>query len=85
MPDIAYKYFGILVGDRTPDNPAGVVRVWTDEGGREREQTFTPDLIWKTSYVFDPLTRPTNDRLVEIDQQGVDQFVERVKQKFGPA
>jgi hypothetical protein len=84
MTEILYKYFGLLVGDRAPDNPAGVVRVWTDESGKEREQTFTPDLIWETSYIFDPLTRRTDDRLVEIDQQAADQFVERVRQRFGP-
>lgn len=80
---IQYRYFGILKRGHTPDNPSGIVRVWTDEKGLQVEETYTYRLTWKRSHIFSPLTRPTWDRIVEIDESVVGPFLARVEQLHG--
>jgi hypothetical protein len=79
---IQYRYFGILIRGYTPDNPAGIVRVWNDESGVRREETYTYRLTWEPSAVLSN-TRPTWDELVEIDESMVGPFMERVKKIHG--
>ncbi|MEV4643117.1 hypothetical protein AB0J80_37845 [Actinoplanes sp. NPDC049548] len=79
---VEYRYFGILTGDRTPDRPAGVIRTWTDEDGRTQEETFRSTLTWAPSNRLSPSARPDYDEIVEIDESVVEQFVERIRQRY---
>jgi hypothetical protein len=47
-----HAIFGILNGDRTPDNPSGVVKSWDGPVGRQMAEVFTRLLVWETSFVF---------------------------------
>lgn len=80
---IQYRYFGILKSGDTPDNPSGVIRVSTDDNGFQVEETYTFHLTWQRSYEFLSSTRPTSDRIVEIDESVVGPFLARVEQLHG--
>ena len=80
---IHYRYFGVLYGDLTPDNPATVVRVWTGPDGQQMEETFKRSLVWKPSHRFSRM-RPIdefNDPVVEIDESVAERFIERLTKR----
>jgi hypothetical protein len=73
-----YRYMGIFL-DRTPrDQPLGVVRLWTDADGEQREESFRASLTWEPSEVFSPMARPDNYEYAEVGEPIVEQFIERV-------
>jgi hypothetical protein len=82
MSENSYKYYGVLVGDRTPDRPAGVVRVWTGPDGEQMEESFTSSLAWEPSHRFSSMARPDYKTIVEIDESVVVRFIERVTKKI---
>jgi hypothetical protein len=81
MSEIEYTYYGVLIGDRTADRPAGVIRVWTAPDGRQMEETFMSSLRWEKSYQLSPMTRPDYSEIVAIDESAVERYIERVTKK----
>lgn len=77
-----YTYYGVLVGDRTPDNPGGVIRVWTGPDGEQMEETFMISLRWERSDRFSPMSRDDFGTTVEIDESVVERFIQRMKEKY---
>lgn len=80
---IKYRYIGIYVTGI--DRPAGVLRVWTDADGQQREETFRSSLTWEPSEVLDPMARPDYDKYVEIDEVILAGFLEQMRQRYGGA
>jgi hypothetical protein len=80
---IKYRYIGIFQHNTPPDRPAGLVRVWTDAGGEQREELFRSSLTWEPSEVFDPMARPDDLKYIEVDETIVASFIEQMRQRYG--
>jgi hypothetical protein len=76
---ISYRYLGIVGTGHTAENPSGVLRVWTRPDGREVVESFRGSLTWERSNMLSPTSQFHVEDLVEIDQPGVDRFIEWVK------
>jgi len=80
---IEYRYVGIFLDTRPPDRPVGVVRLWTDAAGEQREESFSASLTWEPSEVFSPMARPDYYDYVEVDESMVNAFIERMHERYG--
>ena len=78
-----YRYVGIFLLNSPPDRPAGLVRVWTDADGEQKEESYSSSLAWEPSEVFDPMARPDALRYIEVDETIVASFIEQMRQRYG--
>jgi hypothetical protein len=75
MSNESYEYFGMWLGDVDDDLPAGVIRAWTGPDGVQHAEIFNMDLEWKITH---RLWRPSDYKIIEIDQPVVAQFIAHV-------
>lgn len=84
-PGETVTYYGLLGGDRTADNPSGVLRRRAVEGGEPVDEIFTRNLVWEPSdFLFRYHMLGHNDvDYVEISAAQAAAFVDRVTRKLG--
>ena len=66
-------------GDIGEDLPSGIIRAWTGPDGVQHGEAFTINLRWEITH---DLWRPTEDKIVEIDQSMAARFVAHVTGKI---
>ena len=79
---IEYRYIGIYKRSTPIDRPGGVLRVWTDVDGQQREESFRSSLTWEPSDVLDPMTRPNHDKYIEINEATLAGFMARMHERY---
>lgn len=80
---IEYRYVGIYLDNTPADRPAGVLRVWTDADGQQREESFRSSLTWEPSDVLDPMTRPDYRDYIDINEATVAGFMAQMHERYG--
>ena len=80
---IKYRYIGIYLDNTPRHRPAGVIRVWVDADGEQKEESFRSSLTWEPSDVFDPMARPDYRDYIEVDETIVAGFIEQMRQRYG--
>jgi hypothetical protein len=81
LQTVDYRHFGVVRDDDEPAEPSTVLRIWTDAGGLDHEETFTDSLTWEKTDRMSPMARPTYDPdPVEINIATVDWFIHHVTQ-----
>jgi len=78
---VGYRYIGIFLDTDPRNAPSGIVPVWTDAEGEQKEETSGASLTWKPSEVFDPMARPDELRYIGADELIVEGFFEQMRQR----
>jgi hypothetical protein len=76
-----YQYYGVFRQGDAPAKPSSLFRTWTGPDGREREEVFTADLVWKPSFWTSSMSRPGfyDDDYVPVDEAVAMRFIKRVR------
>ncbi|KAA2267168.1 hypothetical protein F0L68_01170 [Solihabitans fulvus] len=73
-------YYGLLYGDRPPDNPSGLLRRRVVDGGAPVDEVLSRNLTWEPSdflYRYHMLGHNDTD-YVELTEEQADAFVAKV-------
>jgi hypothetical protein len=82
MPD-KIIYYAIVGGDRTIDNPYGLVRRLEHDDGPS-DEVLRKDLSWKFTPVIVEWERGDfADELVEVDHEQASKIIEGFRRKWG--
>jgi len=73
-----YQYWAWLSeGESSPDRAREVIRTWTDDKGREQEESVTPD-GWRTTWTYqDVRDQYKRGRLLPITAEDVERLKPR--------
>ncbi len=83
MPD-KITYYAIVGGDRTIDNPYGLVRRLDHDDGPS-DETLRKDFSWKPTPVIVEWERGDfADELVEVSHEQASKILEYFREKWGP-
>jgi hypothetical protein len=77
-------YFAIVGGDRTIDNPYGLVRRLEHDDG-PADEALRKDFSWKVTPLIVEWERGDfEDELVEVSHEQASKIIEYFRQKWGP-
>jgi hypothetical protein len=77
-------YYVVISGDRTPDNPSGLVRRRSFQSGGFVDEALRDDLTWEHTSAIVEWKRDAMDfNLVEISEVEAEALVERFREKWG--
>ena len=83
MP-VKITYYAIVGGNRTIDNPYGLVRRLDHDDGPS-DETLRKDLSWKLTPVIVEWERGDfADELVEVSHEQASKIVEYFRERWGP-
>ena len=83
MPD-KIIYYAIVGGDRTVDNPYGLVRRLEHDDGSS-DEALRKDFSWRFTPVIVEWERGDfADELVEVSHEQASKIIEYFRQKWGP-
>jgi hypothetical protein len=83
VPD-KITYYAIVGGDRTIDNPYGLVRRLEHDDGPS-DEALRKDFSWKFTPVIVEWERGDfADELVEVDHEQASKIIEYFRHKWGP-
>lgn len=84
MPD-RITFYAIIGGDRTIDNPYGLVRRLEFDGGGFTDEGLRKDFSWDFSPVIAEWKHGSfDDELVEVSHEQASKIIEYFRSRWGP-
>lgn len=85
MPD-EIKYYAIIDGLSSREQPAGVLRRIYFEAGGKRDEAFSRNLAWKhTALLVSAERGDLKNEFIEITEDEANQIVERIRETVSGA
>lgn len=78
------KYYAVVSGSRTVQNPSGIARRRTLQTGGIKDEALGKDLTWAHTSAIVEWNRDAMDfDLVEISEARANELIERFREKWG--
>jgi hypothetical protein len=84
MPD-KITFYAIVGGNRTVDNPYGLVRRLAFDGDGFTDEALRKDFSWKfTPLIVEWEHGDLEDKLVEVSHNQVEKIIQYFRERWGP-